>query len=521
MLSRKMARALRRVWQPKDEAGSREACLNKPSMVMVPPKGDTCPVNNLPPELLSRIFELGGTDSHGACQVKNGLGNGHVLPDLIGIIFPGQIGTSSKGLTVDESFDTSSSFRISVSLVSRYWHNVAISTPSLWTTITCPSLPCAYPPNVHLSLLLKRSNGLPIDIDLGRGCQPDAYPLLVSHVHHWHSVKAEFHSSEGVDAFLHAVSHPSVPAASQLTTLQLSFRPHEDFQLGQFTLFCGSAPYLERLTLWGVHVDWNQAWISSASNLTYLQLGFHADNVHPSWVQLATILCGTPALETLKLHTSALGAAEWPIMSDAGTAAENPIPPIQLLKLTDFSIALLSHCATGLFRVLYMPSLTSLTLDLWNTPDIHFIRCLAGPPTSLAPPSHDETPLSLLSQLENLNIVCFLCSRPWIELLYEELQNLKSLSIALRRLWDRSPLFFEALLFPCRLPGRSVWLPLLETVYVSQYRHGFQLISNLVQKRKDFGVPLKSLYLEQSCRIYLKDEDLTWFKENVETFDYF
>jgi hypothetical protein len=127
----------------------------------------------------------------------------------------------------------------------------------------------------------------------------------------------------------------------------------------------------------------------------------------------------------------------------------------------------------------------------------------------------------LLSQLENLNIVCFLCSRPWIELLYEELQNLKSLSIALRRLWDRSPLFFEALLFPCRLPGRSVWLPLLETVYVSQYRHGFQLISNLVQKRKDFGVPLKSLYLEQSCRIYLKDEDLTWFKENVETFDYF
>ena len=29
------------------------------------------------------------------------------------------------------------------------------------------------------------------------------------------------------------------------------------------------------------------------------------------------------------------------------------------------------------------------------------------------------------------------------------------------------------------------------------------------------------LYSEQSCGIYLEDEDLTWFKENVETFGFF
>lgn len=430
MSSRRMARALRRVWHPKDEADHREACLNKPFMVTVPPKGDTCdtcPVKNLPPELLSRIFEFGGTDSHGTCQVENG--NGHVLCDLVGI-FPEQIDTGSKGLTVDEFFGSSSSFQINVSLVSRHWYNVAISTPSLWTTITCPSLPYAYPSNTHLSNLLKRSNGLPIVIDLGRGCQPDAYPLLVPHVHRWHSVKAEFHSSESADAFLHAVSHPSISAASRLTTLQLSFRPDEDSrELEQYTLFCGSAPYLERLTLWGVHVDWNQAWISSASNLTYLQLGFHADNARPSWVQFATILRGAPVLTTLKLHISASDLIDWPITSDDGTAAENLMPPIQLLKLMNFSIALRSDCATGLFCVLYMPSLTSLTLNLYDDPNI-FIRCLAGPPTSLAPPSPGETPHSLLSQLENLNIVCQFTCLPWIELLYEELQNLKSLSIA-------------------------------------------------------------------------------------------
>ena len=504
------AHALRRARYPKDEAYPREARLNKP--FMVPPEGDTCPVNNLPPELLSRIFELGGTDSHTAFQVENG--NDHVLRDVVRI-FPEQTNISSNGLAADhdgdkrrgehvdqESFDTASSFRINVSLVSRNWHNVAISTPSLWTIITGPSLPYAYSPNTHLPLLLKRSNGLPIDIDLGRGSQPDVYPLLVPHVHRWHSVKAEFNSYEDTDAFLDAISRPSVPAASRLTTLQLCFRAvfHILYPLPVQcpTLFCGSAPYLERLTLWGVHVDWNQSWISSASNLTYLELRFLLDMVGPSWVQFATILRGAPALKTLKLYAAgpSLELVDWDITSDAGSGAENPRSPIPLLNLTDFFIGFRTErYAIWLFRMFYMPSLTSLTFDFRADDYDGLIEHLAGPPSSLASPSPDETPQSLLSKLENLGIVCLPCNRSGIEILYGKLQNLKSLSIALHHPWNvLSALFLE--LLPCSLPGRDVWLPLLETVYISQISNDFGLIRDVVQKRKDVGVPLKSLYLE-------------------------
>ncbi|KAF9233837.1 hypothetical protein BU15DRAFT_53347, partial [Melanogaster broomeanus] len=53
--------------------------------------------------------------------------------------------------------------------VCQHWRNVALSTPSLWAAI--PILHVR-PPYEHVSTLLERSKGLPIDI-LTDICHPD------------------------------------------------------------------------------------------------------------------------------------------------------------------------------------------------------------------------------------------------------------------------------------------------------------------------------------------------------------
>ena len=468
-----------------------------PNNPFVPPKGDICFIKNLPPELLSRIFEVGSAENDSE-------GGGAEETDAI---------RSSAGPAPWLSF------QIVVSHVCRHWRNVAISAPFLWTRIDVTLE--ERPPYESVSTRLERSKGLPIDIyvncDVKLPSDADLgflFPLLILHVHRWRTVKVSVWEYRHMAEFLNAVSDPSIPAASQLTSLGLYYierDEYDSFGVSKHpTLFGDSTPLLARLVLWGVHVDWNQPWITSASNLTGLELVFHAEDVRPSWAQFASILRGASALEKLSLRKSGPSGDphEWFIKPTPGSPADLNAP-VRLPHLTDLTLAFHSQArAIGLLHKFCLPALKHLVLEFYNGNYTEFVHELAKPATSLSLPSAQEQPCSLLRNLKTLKIAGLPCLTECVETLYSELENLTSLSLSL---WYLSDMFL-VLTRP-----HNTWLPRLVTLYVSGTCS--DAICEVVRKRKEAGVPLNSLYVEASCD--MEDGVVEWLRENLETFGFF
>jgi hypothetical protein len=529
-----------------------------PNNPFVPPKGDVCFINNLPPELLSRIFEVGSADddsededdmapdywlhlldAKGAdekdthdsdVEMKDELEDGDEDGDGDGDEEETDDSDDSDATGSTDFSPLRRSFQTVVSLVCSHWRNVAFSTPSLWTTIEVT--PEAHPPYQPVSMWLERSKGLPIDIcvDCERlEAEPPSdadikflFSLLVPHIHRWRTMEVSVEEYHHMYVFLSAVSDPSIPAAPQLTTLELYHHEEtEEFDSfgmsGQLTLFGGSAPLLTRLVLWGVPVDWNQPWIASASNLTDLELAFHPEDARPSWAQISSILRGASALEKLSLRMSGPSGdpPEWLIEPTSESPADLNAP-VQLPQVTDFILAFHSQArAIGLLHKFYLPALKNLVLDFDDGDYTEFVHELAGPATSLSLPSVQEQPRSLLSNLESLKIAGLPCRTECVETLYGELQNLTSLNLSLSYLPE---VFVDLLCSPRIATGRHyIWLPRLVTLFVSGTSS--DVLREIVERRIDAGVPLNSLYVEESCEVAA--EDLEWLKENLKTFEFF
>ncbi|KIJ61105.1 hypothetical protein HYDPIDRAFT_42886 [Hydnomerulius pinastri MD-312] len=524
-----------------------------PNNPFVPPKGDSCPINQLPPELLSVIFEVGALEGSVnqddedeiTARYWNEFGEENQLDkensDDDVAMTDGDATDDDEGSVMTGSSDAPDNwppFQILVSHVCKHWRTVALSTPSLWTSIEVSAR--ERPPYERVSILLERSGGLTLDIridcempddeedfesddgetpELSEGDLKVLFALLIAHVPRWGSISVDVASYEHMYTFLQAISDPSVPPATQLESLQLYH--HEEWQeestafpkpklLKHFTLFGGSIPCLKSLALWGVHVDWSQSWLASAPNLLDLELAYHTDDVRPSWAEFAATLRSASKLETLSLCLSG------PSGAPAQWTTEDPSSIIPLPKLTDLVLGFHSPSYTiGLLHKLFTPALKSLTLDFDNEDYTDLVTQLAGPATTVEPPSAHEKPYSLLSILESLKISGLPCGDRSVETLYAELKPLKSLNLSMSYL---SPAFLDLLCCPCHLPEHGdIWLPRLNVLSVSGAQG--DKIREVVQKRKDAGVPLKSLYLEESCEV--EDTDVEWLKDNLETFDFF
>ena len=314
--------------------------------------------------------------------------------------------------------------------------------------------------------------------------------------------------------FLSAVSNPSIPVAPLLTALEFdSFGSIYRGMSKHLTLVAGSAPLLTRLVLCGVHVDWNQPWIASASNLIHLELAFHPEDVRPSWAQFASILRGASALEKLSLRRSGPSGDphEWFIQPTPGSPA-GLNTPLQLLHVTDFTLAFHSQArAIGLIHRFCLPALKSLVLEFDAGNYTEFVHELAKPATSLSLPSAQGQPYSLLRNLESLKIAGLPCRTECVETFYGELQNLRSLTLS-----SDVPEEFMSLLglVPC-IGRHEIWLPRLVTLCVSDA--STTVLREIVRTRKDAGVPLSSLYVSEPYEV--QDEDMVWLKENLKIFE--
>ena len=360
------------------------------------------------------------------------------------------------------------------------------------------------------------------------------YSLIVAYIHRWRSIKVTAVSNQQMNAFFHAVSGPTVTAAPQLTSLVLSIDQSTDdddifwfLAAGSFTLFGGSSPCLERISLENVFINWNQDWISHASRLTTLELLHHSCLGCPSWDQFTTVLRGAPALERLVLHRS--GPRE-----DPPSLNTDPNPeidamernsPLQLLKLSHLSLLLQPRtCVYRLLRMLYMPALRSLTIDFSWDDYTEFLSYIIAPATIPAMLSIEAQPHSLLHNLETLDINCSLCPTDVIEQLYNELENVKSLKISMDDGWyDHLGCALILPLLPPTAPGHgavNLWHRRLETLSISAASRDLHLevICQVVQQRHDAGFPIKSLYIEGKCDMAVNEEDVLWLERQTETF---
>ena len=180
----------------------------KPSLHVPKPPTEGCPINSLPPEILSSIFVLGqqmdldpepspyiadpgsdidhaGDESVHVCDVPlthpapNDRGLDEAPPpELIPVVEGDQDNSDweDEDSEPDEASDNDDlsvdsvlvdeSFQVTVSHVCKHWREVALETPALWSDIDLETGRHAAPSRRRASTYLSRSKGYPLSISI-------------------------------------------------------------------------------------------------------------------------------------------------------------------------------------------------------------------------------------------------------------------------------------------------------------------------------------------------------------------
>ncbi|KDQ25842.1 hypothetical protein PLEOSDRAFT_1046088 [Pleurotus ostreatus PC15] len=430
-----------------DEAMKRTEAMMLANNPFQPPTGRRCPINDLPNELLGHIFFLGAYEDDEEEDEEE---------------------------DEDEHSDDDDAqlpFQVVASHVCSKWRSVALSTPSLWTTINI----CPYDsPFDRCRAYIERSGGLPLNLDIDltleeyqvdiegdedRGVVVDDIDLILDiicpHSKRWRSIAVAATHYKSLHRVL--VRFDTLPPAPLLEELQLQHLAEEDLdpdavfnppslKLPYFVPFQGKAPNLRNLSLWGIHFAWDEACLEenntattinspksprttlfdSMEQLTELELAYHVSDVRPSFVAFASILRRSPLLT--KLALSASGPAGSP--SDWFIPGTKALQKIALPKLSELDLRFHEpDYAVGLVQALDMPSLRHLTIDFDSADYTDFVKVLAGQSISdrTAQLTGGRKQRSILSGLEFLKICSLPCDKRRRDLLLGELQNVKHL----------------------------------------------------------------------------------------------
>jgi len=507
----------------------REAARRKAPFV--PPTSGT-PINALPNELLSNIFTLGsGAEEHGDND------------------------DDEEEEEVEEHRQRLP-FKVLVSHVCRRWRTVAIDTSTLWTYLDFAE----GPPFDKSRTWLERSKGCLLDIELDCTIDEDdtnsnesddredtdayssddlvapedrvAMPggpapvktkearslgrvspadlpvvrdLILPHVARWRVFELMVNDYQIMYGILSTLA--AIPEAPQLQVLRLyhygdnenddydHFRPPHFKQ--PFAPFCGRAPNLIEIELWGVHVDWEAC--AFLRGLEELDLSYHAKDVRPSYEIFRRILTGSPDLHILTLTASGPDGnpEDWPL-----DVIELP-PSVKHLTLAFLD----PSYASALMNRLVFPNLSTLALDFDTFDYSLFLAQLTRPARN----QHH----SLCHDLVDLKISGMQCSPTALAMFYAALPNLVSLNLNCYHLPHQ---FFEYL-FPGLSGDEQVagcYMPKLETLTTSGICGG-EMRDLLLSRRK--AVPLKHVLMDSAADVDIEEED--WLRREVETFEFF
>ena len=505
------------------------------------PPSDGTPVHNLPNELLSYIFTLGseverrgdGDDDDDDSDEEEEEEEGEDATSEHGPHFP---------------------FQVLVSHVCQRWRVVAIETPTLWTDLDFSE----GPPFEKSRTWLERSKECPLDIELDctveselesesgseasedqvdpaseenelfapqipggpplpplRGkaitklsshISPTDLPVVVNlilpHSARWRVFEHMVDDFQIMYGILSALA--SIPEAPELRTLRLYH--HDDnedydhflpahFREPFFAPFCGRAPELGKVTLWGVHVDWEAC--TFLQGLEELELAYHTKDVRPPYDTFIRILRGSPDLRNLTL--SASGPAGNPEVEYW------PADVIELPSVRKFSLAFVEPSyASALMKRLVFPNLQVLTLDF--DPDNY--SPLIAQLTSPAPNQRH----SVCENLVELKLLGMHCSDRALNSLFFGLPNVLKLELNFHHLDDK----FFGCLFAMQIledGPKDYTLPklnFLKTSGVSGER-----VRNLLAQRRS----IKHVRMEWTDDLNI--EDKAWLHANTESFGLF
>ncbi|KAG6379348.1 hypothetical protein JVT61DRAFT_11810 [Boletus reticuloceps] len=494
---------------------------------------DSCPIQKLPVDILSYLFEIV------ADGWRNATTRHEVLTDEV-------LDNHKPSCNISKFMLGALTPWLPVSQVCRYWHDIAISTPSLWAVIHIPfSTRSRCPPFRCVATQLERSKGFPLDIriNLDRFCGypsiffPMVFNTLLAHIHRWRSIEVQVAKTEHMYEILDAISKACISTAPQLASVVLICHgnmldsSNDYIKSKRFMLFGGSAPHLKTISLIWVNIDWNQLCISSASNLMTLEI--NVSNV-PSWTQFATILRGAPNLQVLVFNddTWHLGKdVGWNDLDVGNTHGDNGTDPIRLPKLRQLHISLPNAMAVQIYRKCHIPTLKKLTISSYyhNSQEVvdALVAQLIGPQAVTCPLASKSSEVqllhtqnqshSLLASVEQLHINhrFQIWSTKHIDSIYCIANQLTSLSLG----GPHVPAFIDLLFTPtgqlcdAKLP-RLKTLSVSSPIRSSRVRH----ICALAWHRKDMNIPLRTIIFMCVWRGTFPKDCLLWFQENLETF---
>jgi len=267
-------------------------------------------------------------------------------------------------------------------------------------------------------------------------------------------------------------------------------------------LFSGNAPNLTHIALWGVHIAWSVTENTFLRNLKDLELAYHAEDVRPSWEEFKQIMVGSPELDTLSLCLSGPSGqpSEWRLET-----------PIELVGLKNLTLAYHPPAyISALIKLLNMPNVTSLALDFESDDFSAFAWQLATPRTG--------TTKSLLKGLEHLKISGLPCGQGTIDVMYEQLGNLRSINLKMNDDF-LDEMFFLRLGKP--IPSSSTtapaafYCPNLDTLTTSGIDG--RAMRLFVEARKKAGVPVKRVFMSEEDSVDISEE--VWLRDQLETFE--
>ena len=362
-------------------------------------------IHSLPVELLSRIFVLGAAFDY-------------AYADSPFLLKPEQ----------DYSPPPISNVQVIVSHVCHHWRQVALRTPSLWTTLhfrEAASIPRA---EAYLARCSNSSTYL-LDILVDTVAVEDHTPgvtlykdevraifhIIIPHVKRWRAFHLKICDND-CKGFARQFLSACGPAPN-LETLQLyhfeNYGTTENLYIATYrppvVIFSNTLPRLKNVSLIGVNLPWECS--PYLRNLCNLELALHSDNIRPPYKWWSRMLRLSSELETLCLHYSGPrkstgdAALAWPSVDHI-----IHLPRVQELSFTDLDPDYLCN----LLQSLYLPSVRKVTLDL---PDQEFspvIELISGPTPACQDDSETKEfhikPIPYLANIKSLTIRALECS---------------------------------------------------------------------------------------------------------------
>jgi hypothetical protein len=540
----------------------------------VPPADGRCIVNELPTELLAYIFELGyqiEKEGPSSAADDDDSDDGRSL---------GTLSHSSSGSTTDERHLPA---ELLVSRVCQRWRSVALALPVLWTTLEFKD-PFLDFEQQKVYLERAKGAPLDISIDCTFDEEDDreehgllqtedarydsrvygevkqVMDIIAPHALQWRSLEVMVSHYMLMQLVLESLGSLS-DGAPLLEVLQLyhyeddsedpeTFR-HDWLRKQEFVLFHNKVPKLSHVTLWGVHLDWPKT--TFLRGLHELELAYHAQDVRPSYRDFLRMLKTSPDLVTLALYDSgpAGGPVEWlssvtadPLdidedydmstssSSPSGPQISDPSPTMHTLSSLR-NLILSFHPATyaiDLLDRLPMPSLHSLALDFDDDRSLLCTTLLTRlySPHPSSPPGSSRSILGTiealklgglrtyypsvvvraaltLTNLTQLNINADHVDWTWIDLLIDPLRAATEASVVASDSGETT------------VTASTVVCPRLAILTATGVDG--DTLRKLVEARRQAGHPIEELYVDEEEP--LNTEEVRWFRENLEVFEFF